>query len=223
MKRSKAMESRQKDAIEKKQGLLNDIEVTGGLKLSPLVHHADRLVEIRDFHIDFLPEKTFQLIVCKGERVALAGGNGAGKSSLIKAIAGEAIPCAGFLKTAGGLMISYVSQETPALSGSVFQFAQGAGVPLTQFLTVLINLGLPRNSFDMDLSKFSAGQKRKVMIAKSLCTAAHLYIWDEPLNYLDILSREQIETLLLTCCPTMIFVEHDEFFLRKIGTRTVMI
>ena len=223
MKRSKNMETRRKDAIEKKKCILKELERTGELKISPLIHHASRLVEIHDLHMDFLPDKTFQLLVCKGERGALTGGNGTGKSSLIKAIAGELVPCAGLMKIAGGLLISYVPQLTPDLSGSVYQFAEEAGIPLTRFLTILIYLGVERTSFDMDLSRLSDGQKRKVMIARSLCASAHLYIWDEPLNYLDILAREQIETLILSCGPTMIFVEHDAFFLRKIGTRTVLV
>lgn len=221
MKRSKTMEMRQNDTIEKKKGLLNDIEAGGDLKISPLAHHADRLVEAHDFRIDFLPGKTFELLICRDERVALEGGNGTGKSSLIKAIAGEPISYAGTMKTASGLLISYVPQKTPCLTGNVYQFAKDAGIDLTQFLSVLINLGLERNSFDMDLSNFSDGQKRKALIARSLCTSAHLYIWDEPLNYIDILSREQIENLILGYRPTMVFVEHDTFFIRKIATRSV--
>ena len=57
-------------------------------------------------------------------------------------------------------------------------------------------------------------KKRKFLIAKSLCEQAHLYLWDEPLNYIDVLSRTQIEDLILKYSPTMIFVEHDALDLR---------
>ena len=67
----------------------------------------------------------------------------------------------------------------------------------------------------------SAMQKKKILIAGSLCEQAHLYIWDEPLNYIDVISRIQIETLLLSFPSTMLFVEHDAAFCSKIATRTI--
>ena len=73
------------------------------------------------------------------------------------------------------------------------------------------------------MEDFSAGQKKKVSIAKSLCEQAHLYVWDEPLNYIDIYSRMQIENLIREFSPTMIFVEHDLAFRNTIATKTVYI
>ena len=62
---------------------------------------------------------------------------------------------------------------------------------------------------------------KKVLIAKSLCEKAHLFIWDEPLNFIDVISRLQIEELLLTYSPTMLFVEHDREFCQNIATLIV--
>jgi lincosamide and streptogramin A transport system ATP-binding/permease protein len=59
------------------------------------------------------------------------------------------------------------------------------------------------------------------LIAKSLCEKAHLHIWDEPLNYIDIISRMQIEELILEYCPTMLFVEHDSIFCSNIATKII--
>ena len=56
-----------------------------------------------------------------------------------------------------------------------------------------------------------------------MCEQANLYIWDEPLNYIDVFSRMQIEDVILKYCPTMIFVEHDEEFAEKIATKTLTI
>ena len=67
----------------------------------------------------------------------------------------------------------------------------------------------------------AAGQKKKVLLARSMCQSAHLYIWDEPLNYVDVLSRIQIEELLQAFRPTLLFVEHDRVFCEKIATKTV--
>ena len=66
--------------------------------------------------------------------------------------------------------------------------------------------------FEKDMKDFSAGQKKKVLIAKSLCEPAHLYVWDEPLNYIDVYSRIQIEQLL---------VEHDVTFQKEIDAKVI--
>lgn len=71
------------------------------------------------------------------------------------------------------------------------------------------------------MEDFSEGQKKKVLIAASLLTPAHLYIWDEPLNYIDVFSRMQIEKLLLHYQPTMLFVEHDIKFRETIATSEI--
>ena len=63
--------------------------------------------------------------------------------------------------------------------------------------------------------------KKKVLLATSLLTPAHLYIWDEPLNYIDIFSRMQIEKLILSYKPTMLVVEHDVRFCEKIATKII--
>ena len=75
--------------------------------------------------------------------------------------------------------------------------------------------------FAKRLEEFSEGQKKKVLIAASLMTPAHVYIWDEPLNYIDVFSRMQIEQLILRYQPTMILVDPDIRFQEKIATRVV--
>lgn len=71
------------------------------------------------------------------------------------------------------------------------------------------------------MEDFSEGQKKKVLLAASLLAPAHLYIWDEPLNYIDVFSRMQVERLLLAYRPTLLFVEHDVRFREKVATKTV--
>ena len=71
------------------------------------------------------------------------------------------------------------------------------------------------------MGEYSAGQQKKVLLAASLCQSAHLYLWDEPLNYIDLFSRVQIEELLLQYQPTLLFVEHDRVFQKKIATQVV--
>ena len=63
---------------------------------------------------------------------------------------------------------------------------------------------------------------KKVLIAASLLTPAYLYLWDEPLNYVDVYSRIQIEELILKFQPTMVFVEHDAEFADRVADQILM-
>ena len=78
-------------------------------------------------------------------------------------------------------------------------------------------MDLVREKLDVDMSELSQGQKKKVLIAASLSRSAHLYIWDEPLNFVDVFSRIQIEELLLTFKPALLFVKHNRTFNYEIG------
>ena len=224
MKRSKALESRSLDALEKKSGLLKNIESADSLKLSPLTHHTDCLVTLENVAIrygEFSICEGIGFEIERGDCIALTGINGSGKSSIIKLICGENIPHSGNVRLASGLKISYVQQDTSSLSGSLFDYAEGYGIDETLFFAILRKLGFERTQFEKDTSDFSAGQKKKVAIARSLCESAHLYIWDEPLNYIDLLSRIQIEQLLIEYKPSLLFIEHDRLFTEKLATKTV--
>ena len=112
-------------------------------------------------------------------------------------------------------------QDTSGLSGSLTDYARESGVDESLFKAILDKLGVTKPQFEKDMGDFSAGQKKKVLIARSLSEKAHLHIWDEPLNYIDVLSRMQIEELLLTWKPTILFVEHDRAFCENVATKTV--
>jgi lincosamide and streptogramin A transport system ATP-binding/permease protein len=121
------------------------------------------------------------------------------------------------------LKISYVSQNTANLSGTLTDYILCNYLDESLFKAILRKLDFSREQFEKRLEDFSEGQKKKVLIAKSLCEQAHLYIWDEPLNYIDVLSRMQIETLLLEYQPTILFVEHDSAFCSNIATKTIQL
>ena len=127
----------------------------------------------------------------------------------------------GELNVASGIVISYVSQDTSHLKGSLREHAVRNGLDYTLFLSLLTQLDLERAQFDKDIEEYSDGQKKKVLIASSLLTPAHLYIWDEPLNYIDVFSRMQIETLIEQYKPTMLIVEHDVRFKEKLAMKEV--
>jgi lincosamide and streptogramin A transport system ATP-binding/permease protein len=229
--RVKVFEQRMERNIQEKEGLLNDIEQVRDLRLSPMTHFKDRLVETRDLSLRYADSEkpvfsglTFE--IRNGERVFLQGRNGCGKTSLIKAIMksaglGEAenIVLDGTLLTAPHLKISYINQDTSHLHGDLRMHAFENGVDYSLFLAVLRHLALEQAQFEKNIEDFSEGQKKKVLIATSLLTPAHLYIWDEPLNYVDVFSRMQLEKLISEYQPTMLIVEHDVRFRDKMATK----
>lgn len=224
MKRAKALEARQEKALEEKQGLLQNRETAEALKLSPLVHHARRLVSCSDLTLWYGERKVcgpLRFTLERGDRAALAGPNGSGKSSLFKLLLGREIRHEGDLTLAPGLKISYVPQDTSFLQGPLGDFILERGIDESLFKAILRKLGFSREQFGRNLEDFSGGQKKKTLIAASLCQQAHLYVWDEPLNFLDIDSRLQIEELLKAFAPTMLFVEHDRAFREAIASRVI--
>ncbi len=90
-----------------------------------------------------------------------------------------------------------------------------------ELLNILHKLGVERNTFTNRICDLSAGQKKKVFLAKSLLEPANLYLWDEPLNYLDTFNQDQIIELIKTYRPTMLIIEHDSRFIDEIDAEVV--
>lgn len=224
MKRAKSIELRQQRAIEEKSGLLKNIETAEDLKLAALPYFSDTLVRFSEVVPIFQGEAVCQPVsfeLKRGERIALDGKNGSGKTSLLKLLLGQPLDHGGVCALGSGLVLSYVPQDTSHLKGALSEFAQDNQLDESLFKAILRKMDFSRIQFEKDMETFSAGQKKKVLIAKSLCEKAHLYVWDEPLNYIDIYSRLQIERLIQRFSPTMIFVEHDFAFQTAIATKIV--
>ncbi len=226
MQRAKAIEARRSAALEEKAGLLKDIERADPLKLAPLTYHSATLLSLEGISICYPggePTTPLSFRLQNGDRLALRGPNGSGKSSLLRLIAGEAVPHEGRLRLSGGLLLSYVPQRTEGLRGKPLDYARALGLDETRFLTILRKLDFDRGLFERDMEGYSQGQKKKVLLAQSLGRDAHAYLWDEPLGYIDLFSRIQIQELILRFSPTLLFVEHDAAFLRAVATEEVWV
>ena len=224
MKKSKVMENRIEKAIEEKTGLLNNIDRNDALTIKPLESKKNQLIVADNLQIKYNNIPIFKPIsfeVENQDRIAIVGRNGAGKSSILKLILGQEIEYNGQIKIANDLEISYVSQSTAELKGTLREMAKEYKIDEGIFKAMLSKMGFSKNEFEKDIREFSEGQKKKVLIARSITESAHIYIWDEPLNYIDILTRIQIEEAILKYKPTIIFVEHDETFVKNIATKTI--
>ena len=221
MRRAKSTEARRTRAAEEKAGLLRNLENEAPLSMRPLTFHSGRLAECRGVVAGYggnavLRDVSFS--VMSGERLALCGKNGSGKSTLLKLLAGHPVEFQGTLHLPKSLRVSYVPQDASFLAGSLKNFARDRNISESLLRAVLHRFGFERKQFDTDMTDFSAGQKKKTLLAASLCEEAHLYLWDEPLNYIDVLSRIQIENLILQYRPSMVLVEHDRMFLERVAT-----
>lgn len=183
----------------------------------------------------------FNFEIKQGDRIFLKGSNGCGKSSILKCILAtlwekkektsnlylseSSFPILkeGRIEIPNQLIISYCSQDTSMLGGTLKEYAEKNDIDETLFLTLLRKLDFSRIQFEKRIEDYSGGQKKKVLLAGSLCTKAHLYIWDEPLNFIDVFSRMQIEELILKFKPTMLLVEHDKRFMENVATHIVNI
>lgn len=226
MKKSKVMEKRIEKAIDEKTNLLNNVDKNENLKIIPLEINKNPLVLSNNLQIKYNEQTIFNPVSFKvnnGDRVAIVGKNGIGKSSILKLINGKQIQYKGELKVVNGLKISYVSQNTENLRGNLKTFAQDNKIDESIFKAMLVKMGFSKSNFDTSIEDMSEGQKKKVLIAKSISEQANIYIWDEPLNYIDILTRIQIEEAILNYRPTIIFVEHDETFIEKVATKIISI
>ncbi len=224
MKRSKAIENRQNRAIEEKTKLLKNLEKEEKLELYPCKSSKERVATIKNLTISYDNRSIFENLnfeINKGECVSLRGENGSGKSSIIKLFLGEEINYSGDIDIPKN--ISYIPQDTSFLVGELKDFICNNKTNETILKSYLVKLGFERKSFEKSLEEWSEGQKKKLLIAKSLCDEAELYIWDEPLNFTDIITRRQIEEVIRRVKPTLLIVEHDSSFINSVATKEVVV
>ena len=224
MKKSKAIEKRIENAIEEKSNLLNNVDRNDPLKITPIETRKNPLIITDNLQIKYDNKPIFDKIsfeIKNGDRIAITGKNGAGKSSILKLVLGNEIQYDGNISIANDLKISYVSQSTENLRGKLKEFAKENDVDESIFKAMLSKMGVLNSEFNKNIENMSEGQKKKVLIAKSISESANIYVWDEPLNYIDILTRIQIEEAILKYKPTLIFVEHDDTFIKKVATKII--
>ena len=224
MKKSKNLENRQNKAIEAKQKLLKDIDTKESLLINCLKHHKDTLISVSNLSAYYGEKQilwSLSFEIKQGDILAVYGKNGSGKSTLIKILSGLNNNYSGEIKPASNLKISYIPQNTSDLHGRLDQYIKNMEADETLCKTILRKLDFSRDLFETDMQNYSDGQKKKVLLSISLSKPAHLFIWDEPLNYIDVISRIQIEEIIKESKPTLVLVEHDRRFVEDVANKII--
>jgi ATP-binding cassette subfamily F protein 3 len=161
----------------------------------------------------------------RGERVALIGPNGIGKSTLLKSIAGRLAPLGGRLRPGNHVQIGYYDQEQQGLTGGK-QVLQELWDRYPRLNEVDVRKVLGRFLFRGEdvlkqVADLSGGEKSRLALASLMLQKANFLLLDEPTNHLDLPSREVLEDALTDYPGTLLFVSHDRYFINKIATRVL--
>ena len=227
MKKATIMKGRLDTAIEERKGLLKEIEKVVPLTINVLPTNHQPLLSINDLTLSYPTKQLCSNITTtieKNEQVLLCGNNGTGKSSIINAIIGTfSGKQSGDILFSSALKISTVRQDYSDNHGSLRSFASSSKINYDQFLNLLRKLGMERATFNVPIEEMSMGQQKKVELARSLAEPAHLYLWDEPLTYLDTYNQQQLIQLIQEKRPPMLIVEHDQNFIKQTATKKIEI
>ncbi len=165
--------------------------------------------------------------ITTGDKVAIVGENGAGKSTLVKSIAGRLDPKSGSLQQSAAVRCAYYAQhvaaELPANSTIIDVLTDAApnNAPNQQILDLAGSLLFSGNDVKKRIGNLSGGEKARVALGKILLSGSNLLILDEPTNHLDFYTVEALAHSLHTFKGNVIFVSHDQTFVKTVATKII--
>lgn len=226
MRQAKRAEQDFRDDIARKKELLKNYETVPELGFlvpgRPETAKDGELLAALD-HFTFAYDREpvfrdFSFRISEGERIWVRGGNGCGKSTLLKVLSGQLpTPC---FKLRDGIYVSVFGQEPLWQSGYAGEYITDQG-RWAKFLEICECLDLTAGLLKRPIETYSSGEMGKLDVARALSEESQILLLDEPLNYMDVYFREQLEEAILTIRPTLVFVEHDERFGSRVATRSI--
>jgi ATP-binding cassette subfamily F protein 3 len=236
--RYKATKSRQVQSRIKTLEKLEKIEVpqVDDLKLKfsfPEPPRSSRLViEIEDASMGYDGTPVLEgvdLVVERGQKLALVGPNGAGKSTLLKVIMGQLKPLTGSAKLGANVDIAYFAQhQVDALDlgrtvEQEFRHKVGEQPKNRNMRTVLGSFGFSGDAVDRLVGDLSGGERTSLALAEIMCNPVNLLILDEPTNHLDLPSCDVLEDALKVYPGTVLLVSHDRYLIRNTAEELVAV
>ena len=225
----KRAESREKmlDKIQilDKPSALND---KMNIRLEPGIESGNDVLKVTGLSKAFDGNRLFNNIsfeIKKGERVALIGNNGTGKTTILKILNGIIPADSGVVELGSNVYIGYYDQEHHVLDPdkTLFQEIQDAYPDLnnTRIRSTLAAFLFTGDDVFKYIRELSGGEKGRVSLAKLMLSNANLLILDEPTNHLDITSKEILENALNSYTGTVLYVSHDRYFINSTATRII--
>ena len=223
----KRAESREK-MLNKIQRIEKPLEVQSQMRLSlePRVVSGNDVLTVEELAKSFPQQKLFSNIsfqIKRGERVALIGNNGTGKTTMLKILNGLLDADAGSFSLGAKVQIGYYDQEHHVLHAekTIFQEISDTYPTLTEteIRNMLAAFLFTRDDVFKEISALSGGERGRVSLAKLMLSEANFLILDEPTNHLDIASKEILEEALNSYTGTVLYVSHDRYFINQTATR----
>lgn len=195
------------------------------LRLPPAAECADRVLIMEDLSIgygDKVLAKGLNLTLRRGEKTALLGANGTGKTTLLKTLLGEVQPLKGRAKIGNRVQIGYFSQSYERLDPNqtlLDNFLTEYGFTEEHTRSMLGGMLFHGDDVFKKIGTLSGGQKARLVLLKLVLDGANCLVLDEPTNHLDIMARETVEAALTAFDGTVLVVSHDRYFVNEVATR----
>ena len=198
------------------------------LRLTPKINSGNDVLCAEGLTMGFGGEpllfENLSLDIKKGDKIALIGPNGVGKTTLIKLLVKELLPLAGRIDEGVNVRVGYYDQNTALdKEKSIFQEIADTYPRLTQTVirTTLAAFMFIGDDVFKPISALSGGERGRVQLAKIMLAGANFLVLDEPTNHLDLSSKEILEEALRAFTGTLLYISHDRYFINNTATKVL--